>query len=241
MKKSLLISLVLLSTALSGAGRSRGYKEPFGYDETTKTYRVNPERSVELVGFVAYNAISAAAIVTSMLTGSEPITVIINSPGGSVTAGEILMSALDMARVVGIRVDCVVIGMSYSMGFNTLGSCSKIYATSAATFLFHPVRATVGEPMRAIDAAKLALDLQKIDTKYLTIAERITHLNSDEVRVAYYEERMWGRDELPATFATPVTAVLGLAKSAMEYPNKEMFERARRGKQDKLPKIILGD
>ncbi len=194
------------------------------YTPMTKAYTLNPVRTVTLVGMVGFNAIEAAEKVSLLLSqNKDPIAVVINSPGGSVEHGGVLLRTLYMAKAAGVRVDCLVVGAAYSMGFNTLDGCTRVFALPGATFLFHPVRAFSPAPMRAIDADLLAQALNKMDQVFLALAKRVTHLSAATVKKNYYMESLWTPEDFAALksfFILPLTVVYNLPPDSLKYPGK---------------------
>ncbi len=75
--------------------------------------------------------------------GSDPIWIRINSPGGSVSAGLIL---IDTMKAVDAPIHCIVESQAYSMGAIILSYCDKRYGYRHATFMLHEASyGTVGD------------------------------------------------------------------------------------------------
>jgi len=70
----------------------------------------------------------------------QPIYVIINSPGGYVSSGLPMISAVHMARSRGFEVHCVVPVKAASMALHLLNACSHRYAFNNSMLLFHEMR-----------------------------------------------------------------------------------------------------
>lgn len=244
MKRFTIISLILMTLSPMASARNerpdaapnRGEPVAGEYGLRGDTYTVNPNRVVEYVGPVGFETVVAAGKILTLLGRPEPITVIINSPGGVVNAGETFIQMLQMAKRGGTPIDCLVVGAAYSMGFNVLGECDKIYALPDATFLFHPVKSSTNQPMRAIDALQLASAIDEMDQHYLAVAIAVTHLPPAVVKENYYRETMWTVDMLTyaaavtnsAPFIIPVSVVRGLPQTAIQYPGRRDYERDQR-------------
>jgi len=69
-----------------------------------------------------------------------PIYVIINSPGGYVSSGLPMISAVHMARSRGFDVHCIVPVKAASMALHLLNACSHRYAFNNSLLLFHEMR-----------------------------------------------------------------------------------------------------
>lgn len=88
--------------------------------------------------------------------------------------------------------------------------------------------------MRAIDALQIAQEVDKMDQKYLKVAQRITGLGVEVVRNNYYNETMWTVPMLKAAgcrFFTEVAVIRGLPQSAIQYPGRAEYERTKKDKK----------
>lgn len=122
---------------------------------------------------------------------SDPIYVVINSPGGSVFAGLQFISALDQVRSQGVEVRCVVPGMAASMAFQILIHCDKRYALRYSLLLWHPVRVAGFMVITPDTALALYTDMAAIEA--LMVPELITALGMPESEFYYHyrQETMW--------------------------------------------------
>ncbi len=234
-----LLLLLISTAALAENNRDNVRPNTVAVALSDAVYILNPTRTINLVGPVKFNAIELAGRVLGMLDNLAPIQVVINSPGGSVQTGETLINSLGMAHNLGIRVECLVVGAAYSMAFNLLRTCDKIYALPTATFLFHPIRAYVNQPLRAYDFLEMAKGINAEDQKYILAVRAITHMSIEVIKANYYQETMWTMSMLAGAGCTSITevkAVRGLSPDALAYPSKKDIESVR--KTDKI-KIIL--
>ncbi len=105
------------------------------------TFTANGTRSIYISGEVDAGIIDKAARVTDLAkASSEPIDIVINSPGGSVLAGLQFLSAMDVAKARGVTFRCVVPFLAASMGFQIFANCDERYALKYAMLLWHPVK-----------------------------------------------------------------------------------------------------
>jgi ATP-dependent protease ClpP protease subunit len=87
----------------------------------------------------------------------EPtIKLIINSPGGSVMMGYAVVSAMELAKARGKKVECVVTFLAASMGFHTFGHCDVRYALDKSLLLYHEAAISGGERMTERDLKREA-------------------------------------------------------------------------------------
>lgn len=203
-------------------------KEKSGY--INGQYYISSTRSLQLVGLVNINAVDLAVRVQELMRSKDIIQLIVNSPGGSVQTGMVLIAALQMAKASGITVDCVVVGAAYSMGFNVLDACSRVFVTPYATFLFHPIRTSISDRVRAIDMSLILQEIDKMDTVFKTSARHLTKLSEAEVRKNYYDETLWTPQDFikaRAKFFTVIDVVNNLPPEAINYPNRAAMEQMK--------------
>lgn len=103
------------------------------------------DRVVELTDGIALANVKKAQKQMLEFDGQshEPIWVLINSPGGSVDAGLIL---IDTMKAVQSPIHCVVESKAYSMAAIILTFCDRRYGFPHATFMLHEASyGTIGE------------------------------------------------------------------------------------------------
>jgi hypothetical protein len=77
----------------------------------------------------------------------KELNVLINSPGGSVIGGHILVSAMEMAKARGMKVNCTVGVVAASMAMNLLAYCDERRALPNSLLLFHEAYMLIGGGM----------------------------------------------------------------------------------------------
>lgn len=94
------------------------------------------QRTIEIQGGIALASMKKAQseLLEFASQGDEPVWIRINSPGGSVDAGLIL---IDTMKGVKAPIYCVVESSAYSMGAMILSFCDKRYGLKHATFMLH--------------------------------------------------------------------------------------------------------
>jgi ATP-dependent Clp protease protease subunit len=108
--------------------------------KTLKQLNVDLSRTIELQGSIGLNAIAASILMTKLSDeSSEPIYLLIDSPGGSVITGARLISAMQASRS---KVVTVCLSLCASMGFMIHQYGTERYALDRAILMSHP--ATVG-------------------------------------------------------------------------------------------------
>lgn len=97
---------------------------------------------------------------------SAPITIVIDSNGGSVIAGLEFYRAMDRVKSRGVELRCVVVGHAMSMAMHILGNCSTRYALPTSLLMWHPAYVS-GYMKLDEDKAKRYGDQLKLLTRYL--------------------------------------------------------------------------
>ena len=171
------------------------------FESSASTVKMNPKRTVEIIGAVNMEIIEKAKQVNKLSKESkEDIFLLINSPGGSVAAGNVFIASMIMAKSRGVKVKCVVPIYAASMAFSIMLNCSKNYVLEKTSLLFHPVRIGLMGYLTAQDAYQIYLDLIKIDIQLLdTLYERlgaVTNEKKEELYHYYLAEKWWSAIEL---------------------------------------------
>lgn len=103
------------------------------------------QRIIDVSGGIGFDPMKKAQkeVLELASQGDEPIWLRINSPGGSVDAGLIL---IDTMKAVKAPIHCIVESSAYSMAAIILTYCDKRYGMPHATFMLHEASyGTAGE------------------------------------------------------------------------------------------------
>ena len=105
-------------------------------------------------------------VATSATRYLSKLELVINSPGGGVLEGSIYVSAMQVAKSRGVKINCYVPLLAASMAFTILAHCDQRFALDGALFLWHPPRVVTGfTPLTPNDAAVLATDLATVSRR----------------------------------------------------------------------------
>ena len=128
----------------------------------------------ELAGCVIQQLLYLNAI------GSEDITLIINSPGGSVSAG---LAIYDAMRGIDCDVSTVCIGMAASMGAFLLaaGAKGKRYATPHSEIMIHQVMG--GAQGQAVDVEIAAVRISRVKAEINGLLAEFTGQPLERIQV----------------------------------------------------------
>lgn len=221
--KKLLVILGVLALSAPAAG---------------EVLEVNKDRLVKVLGTINGSIVDKANQVMELAgESSKDIYVFINSPGGSVRAGEVFLSALTIAKSRGVTVKCVSSIYSASMAFSILAACSERYVLENAKLLFHPVR--IGLFMTVLtqrDAERLHREMLVIDEALKATLLESMGMDEAVFTKAFYEEKWWSAKELQKAtvegWLTIVEDVRGIDKKLFSY--QEDKKKSKRGHEREL-------
>ena len=101
-----------------------------------------------------------------MMSSRAPITILIDSPGGSVIAGMRFIQAMEVAKVRRVKLNCVVTGHAMSMGIHILAGCTNRYVFNHSLLMTHPASYLVFGSVNE-EAARVMADQLKFLTEFL--------------------------------------------------------------------------
>ena len=141
---------------------------------------------------------SRISIMDSSKESKEDIFLLINSPGGSVAAGNVFIASMIMAKSRGVKVKCVIPIYAASMAFSIMLNCSKNYVLEKTSLLFHPVRIGLMGYLTGLDAQSLAQDLLAMDNQLLTQLSIILAVPRQDLIEPFVDEKWWSAKEMKA-------------------------------------------
>ena len=127
------------------------------------------DKVVPVIGEVGSSLIGQAGYLDQVTNEAEPnkvIKIFINSPGGSVVAGNIFIQAMEVAKSRGWKIECAVSNIAASMAMHILTHCDKRIILKGGYLLFHEARTSVGGVMTARDMRRAAQSMDAM-TYYL--------------------------------------------------------------------------
>lgn len=216
MIKLLLVGFFGLSFSLAGYAKSFKVKDP--------------KRSLAVIGMVDDSIIPLAAAIDKMSReSSDPIYILINSPGGSVYAGMTFIDAIKSAKDRGVVFYCASQVLAASMAFSFLNECQNRYATFNTRLLFHPVSVST----KGSRVHELIADLEstmKEERKVMRELKESMGLSWEAFNKNYYAETFWAAGILAEEtrrrgWITIVTSIDGFGDLLYTYkkPNPLSF------------------
>lgn len=195
-----MIRSLILSGALALSGFAQADKaavEPVLVKKAT--LHVDKARVVSVLGRVDGRIIEKANELMKLAKSSrEPIYVFINSPGGSVRAGDVFIDAMTVVKSRGIEIKCVTSIYAASMAFSILVNCTDRYVLPNTRLLFHPVRAGLMGSYTGIEMAEIGAELNEMDTTLQDLLVSKTGIDREVMKKAYYAEKWWKAPEIQA-------------------------------------------
>ena len=109
----------------------------------------------------------------------EPINILLNTPGGSVWDGLILVSLIEQMKDMGYTINTTAIGTAASMGFVIFITGSNRYSYRHAQFMLHDISTMMGGKVK--DLEESMEDLKKCQTKVFDIIKKYTNIPDDKL------------------------------------------------------------
>lgn len=85
-----------------------------------------------------------ALLLSSKDENSDPIDLVISSPGGSIEEGFLFIAKMEAVKAKGVIIRCYVPDLAASMAFQIFVHCSERYALPTAFLLWHHARTQFG-------------------------------------------------------------------------------------------------
>jgi len=176
-----MIKLLLLFTLASPALAAKA---------TVNTLKVDNERLIKIVGPVDFSTIKKASDLLRLAIKDQkkPIYIMLNSPGGSILSGEMFLSAMEQAKMLGVKLVCFSSVYAASMAFSIMVHCDERYAFANTRLLFHPARINTDEPLTAPRLKEIYADLEVLDAELLDLLTSTMQMPRDVVEFHYYKE-----------------------------------------------------
>ena len=221
------------STSLLAKEKAAVVNAPKAKD-TKDTIVMNPKRTVEIIGEVNMRIIEKAKQVNKLSKESkEDIFLLINSPGGSVAAGNVFIASMKMAKIRGVTIKCVIPIYAASMAFSIMLNCNKNYVLEKTSLLFHPVRIQGRGEITSIQAQELASRLQKLDDELLIQLSNTLVTPRQDLIKPFIDEKWWSAKEMKAFignkfFLTIIRNIEGSDKIFNLKPSKQSKKKKTR-------------
>lgn len=155
----------------------------------------------------------ASQIIQAAENGEKVVFIHIDSPGGSVYAGQVLSKVMETAP---LEVICRVDGMAASMAFYLLQSCDKRFMTERSTLMAH-------EPSLRLNGPATKSTLKQHYEELVVLGEALGRHMSHRLNITHEEfmSRIDGKDWfMDSRMALEVGAVDGVVP-AVQFPRSK--------------------
>ena len=125
----------------------------------------------------------------------KPIDILLNSPGGSVWDGLILVSLIEQMKDMGYTINTTAIGTAASMGFIIFITGSNRYSYRHAQFMLHDISTMMGGKVK--DLEESMEDLRKCQKQVFDIIKKYTDISEDEIEdiFAHKKDKIYSCDK----------------------------------------------
>ena len=110
----------------------------------------------------------------------KPIDILLNTPGGSVWDGLILVSLIEQMKDMGYTINTTAIGTAASMGFIIFIAGSNRYSYRHAQFMLHDISTMMGGKVK--DLEESMEDLRKCQKQVFDIIKKYTHVPDEKLK-----------------------------------------------------------
>jgi ATP-dependent protease ClpP protease subunit len=127
------------------------------------------------------------------------LIVLINSPGGLVTAGKRIIVAIETEKRNGHKVICVVTRHASSMAFNILTHCDSRLALPKSIFMFHPVAVQLPRGMDRLTPKvlrELLSEIEKDEEEFRSANIKALNMSPEDYDTFANEETLWRAETL---------------------------------------------
>jgi ATP-dependent protease ClpP protease subunit len=162
---------------------------------------VDPGRLLHISGPITDRSMQPvqSALVRMAGESKEPITIVLDSPGGSVIAGTSFLNQMYLAQSQGITINCYVLDMAASMAFQILTQCDSRKALHTSYLLWHGVRVGVMMAIITEEAARsLLIDLRRFNVMIYDQLNAALPMKRSEIRKHFLAETLWPGKQLAA-------------------------------------------
>lgn len=153
------------------------------------TTSVEYARTIKISGPISDLEMEKDKLLEYANKSSEPVYIIIDSPGGSVLAGLRFVQIMDRAKAKGVDIRCIVEGMAASMAMHIFGNCSTRYAFETSLLLWHPAYMYIrGAPVTQQEAERIKKQLHLITALLEERLKKELNLPLEVYEEYYYNE-----------------------------------------------------
>lgn len=206
---------------------------PLAPDPKPYVLTVDPARTSIVYGPIEGRNVRPLIVALSKVTEGE-YTLLIDSPGGLVSAGIKVMQTMRLVQSRGVKIRCIVTGAAMSMADYILTECDTRYALPTAQLLWHPIRVFAMGVITGPDAVKLANQLNRYEGPLVKRVQERRPMNPAAYKRHWKNESVHFPEqvnELSPGWITIIESVIGLPVSKLQAvtTEAELLDRLRKG------------
>jgi ATP-dependent protease ClpP protease subunit len=169
----------------------------------------NPERTITLSGQIGNNSVREAhKLYQYAEVSKEYVTIVIDSPGGSVFAAYAILNIMRGVQANGVHIRCFVRDIAASAAFMILSKCDSRYGAPYSHYLWHAPRVYVTfGVLDTFQAERLLIELRQIERTLVKLLVDTLDIEKTVIMEHYEKETLFHIDhlrELDSKFITPV-------------------------------------
>lgn len=194
------------------------------YSKTVLDISKSPR--VDIIGVVNMGILSSAEQLLKLAKDHKNITVLVNSPGGSVDAGNLFIQAMEQVRSRGVQLDCVSGVLAASMGFQILAHCDNIFTLRDTLLLFHPIRISGNMTLTASQMEYYSSQINVAEKRMNKDLQDKFKFKSDFFTYHYNLETLHSATELAqhTSVITIVDDIIGADKVLYQYRKPSLLD-----------------
>lgn len=197
-----------------------------------QTLTLDPARTSIVYGPIEGRNVKPLIVALSKVTEGE-YTLLIDSPGGVVSAGLRVMQTMRLVQARGVKIRCIVTGAAYSMADYILTECDTRFALPTATILWHPIRTFLMGVMTGPDAVRLANALNRYEAPLVKRAQERRPMDVKAYRRHWKNESLHFPEqvnELSPGWITVIESIVGFPVTQLQAvtTEAELLDRLRK-------------
>lgn len=192
-----------------------------------KTLDINTERAIYISGPIGgASSFDVANKIETLAKTKDDIYIVINSPGGEVVLGYLIINSMNVAKERGVKFVCYVPQLAASMSFQVFANCDERYTLPGAYLLWHSVRISSANTLTPQKTLQLYKELRRIEQRMVAELLSVMKVDRKFFFEHYLAETLWVAKSLSGKvpfFFTIVDDATGLTD---DYQQFELRQRS---------------
>jgi ATP-dependent protease ClpP protease subunit len=196
---------------------------------SAQTLQVPADRTIRMLGEVDSSYLGIIQRIDTLSKLSDaPIFLLINSPGGSIFVGNLVIDAMNVAKSRGVEFHCASTLLAASMAFQFFVHCDHRYAMKHTKLLFHPPRIMYMGILLPAQLKQWVKELEAIESKMIPEMQAKLGMDSKLFAENYNAETLWDAEDLNAvtedqSFLTLIDDIEGISNIFQYNPTPGQY------------------